>query len=82
AYYGIRGSFKLFNKELHSGKLYTQGGLNVLYDKTLYYSFGYSHSIFINKHLSTQLVPYYSTNTSKDFVDGSFGMVVFFTYSF
>lgn len=81
AYYGIRGNFRLFNKK-HSGKLYTQGTLNAVYDKTFYYSFGYSHSIPINKHLSMQLVPYYSSNTSKHFTDGSFGGVVFFTYSF
>lgn len=81
AYYGLRGSFRLFNKK-QSGKLYVQGTLNAIYDKTFYYSIGYSHSIPISKHFSTQLVPYYASNTGKSFTDGSFGGVVFFTYSF
>lgn len=81
AYYGVRGNFWLFNKK-QSGKIYAQGTLNAVYDKTFYYSIGYSHNIPINKHLSAQLVPYFASNTAKQFTDGSFGGVVFFTYSF
>lgn len=82
AYYGLRSGAKLFNGKVQSGRIYCQGTLNLIYDKTFYYSLGYSHSINLSKHFSAQVVPYYSTNTSKKFTEGAFGGVLFFTYSF